>query len=458
MAKTQKVKINIIARDAFREFLLCPLRWFVLVCHRRAGKTVAVIQKLVKEATTHQRKGPPLRFAYIAPTRDQAKDIAWQYLKDYTSGIPGCESNESELRITLPNKAQIRLYSGENYERMRGLYFDGVVSDEDADINPNAFTYVILPCLLDYDGWHCRIGTPKGKNAFYKAFVKAQRDESKYAMKLKASESGLLSEDSMKAMKDQMTTEAWEQEMECDFNVKRPGAIYADCMNAAWEQGRVYNFDIDPEVPVYTTWDLGSPENTVVVYWQRVGFQHRVVDCDHYGTFDGKDVTTAQRVAHMHSKGYNFAGHFIPHDSKKVETDGMSFENKLKKAGLQSVRSIPREPHRAEEKRIRAMGDIFSTIYFREDACKGDGEDGEGGLLDALDNYHRKLDRKSNHVTDTVEHDWCSHFCDAFGYYSEASKHKFFKDREQGPRPSTAQTPTHAPGRARGTKQTQARM
>ena len=37
--------------------------------------------------------------------------------------------NEAELKITLPDGTTIRLYSGENYDRMRGLYFDGVVID-----------------------------------------------------------------------------------------------------------------------------------------------------------------------------------------------------------------------------------------------------------------------------------------------------------------------------------------
>lgn len=457
--KTQKVKINIEARKAFQPFLNSSKRFSVLVCHRRAGKTVAVIQKLIKEALTNKRKGSaPLRFAYIAPTRDQAKDIAWSYLKDYTSKIPGVSVNEAELRITLPNKAQIRLYSGDNYERMRGLYFDGVVSDEDADIDPNAFLYVILPCLMDYDGWHCRIGTPKGKNAFWKAYTKAIRDDDKYAMKLKASESGILSENSQKTMRDLMTKDAWDQEMECDFNVKRPGAIYAECMTQAWDKGRIYDFDVDPEVPVYTTWDLGSPENTVVIYWQRVGFQHRIIDCDHYGSFDGKNITTLERVTHMKEKGYNYAGHFIPHDSRKIETDGMSFETKLKKAGLLNVRSIPREGHRAEEKRIRAMGDIFSLIFFRKSACAGirqpgsdpnDPDDlGEGGLIDALENYHRRIDKKTQRVQDDISHDWSSHFADAFGYYSEAAKHRFFKDETNSyPTQTNAEVRTHAPGR-----------
>jgi hypothetical protein len=32
---------------------------------------------------------PNPRFAYIAPQLNQAKDIAWTYLKEYTDFIPG---------------------------------------------------------------------------------------------------------------------------------------------------------------------------------------------------------------------------------------------------------------------------------------------------------------------------------------------------------------------------------
>ena len=65
------------------------------------------------------------------------------------------------------NLATIRLYSGESYERMRGLYLDGVVIDEYADIDPAAWHSVIRPCLSDYNGWATFIGTPRGHDWFF---------------------------------------------------------------------------------------------------------------------------------------------------------------------------------------------------------------------------------------------------------------------------------------------------
>ena len=134
------VTLEIRPRKAFRPFIESAKRWECLVVHRRGGKTFHSLAKLLKRALEHKRSGPPPRYAYIAPTQAQAKDIAWGYLKAFTWQIPGVIPNESELKLTFPNGMTIRLYSGENYERMRGLYFDGVVIDEPEDIRSEEHT------------------------------------------------------------------------------------------------------------------------------------------------------------------------------------------------------------------------------------------------------------------------------------------------------------------------------
>lgn len=406
---TRKVRIRIEPRAHFRGFLESTKRWAVLVAHRRAGKTVAVVQKLIKEALTHERPGPPLRYAYIAPTRDQAKDIAWAYLKEYTSRIPQVEVNESELKITLPNRATIRLYSGENYERMRGLYFDGVVSDEDADIPPHAFDFVIMQCLLDYNGWHVRIGTPKGRNAFQKSYAAAVTDPDSYALMLRASESGILSAAALETMRRKLSPEAYAQEMECDFSIGRPGAIYARLVDQARETGRVRDFQPSRGALVHTFWDIGSPANTAVVYAQFVGPVLQIIDFDL-----GLQLTTAERVAHMLAKPFAklYGSHCLPHDAEAVHAGGLSFQQELEAAGLANTAIIPKTVD--VERRINGMTDRFPNIYFAADTTEP--------LLDALENYHRKEDAKTNVVETKIVHDWASHPADAFGYIHEAEE------------------------------------
>lgn len=93
-------------------------RFCVLVAHRRMGKTVLAVNHLIKRAITdRKRRG---MYAYIAPFRNQAKDIAWDYLKHYTAPIPELKINEQELSVLLPNNATIRIYGADNPNALRG--------------------------------------------------------------------------------------------------------------------------------------------------------------------------------------------------------------------------------------------------------------------------------------------------------------------------------------------------
>ena len=411
------INLEIKPRAPFREFLQCKKRWMTIVAHRRAGKTVAVIQKLILEALTHKRKGmntAPLRYFYCCPTLSQAKSVAWTYLLNFTADIPNVVANHSELRITFPNGAEIRLFSADNAERARGLYADGVVLDEVDNVNPAHINYIFLPCLLDYSGWLIQMGTPAGKSNLYKGLQSARENKDKhYSLVLKASESGLVPQEDLDEIKSRIGEDAYEQEMECNFNVARVGAIFSKEVNIAREEGRITDFPTDNSQLVHTTWDLGSPENTVCIYHQRDqhNLTYKVIDCDF-----GLNMTTAERVAHMMSKGYNFGNHILPHDGNSRGADNMSFKAKLLEAGLKNVVTLPNAGYGAEEKRIRSMKDLFGSIFFHKRV------DVEDGLIDALENYHNREDKKDGRVTNVVVHDWCSHFADAFGYWGEALK------------------------------------
>jgi hypothetical protein len=57
----------------------------------------------------------------------------------------------------------------------------------------------------------------------------------------------------------------------------------------------------------------------------------------------------------------------------------------------------------AEDKRILAMSDMFSQIWFHEKVNV------EGGLIEALESYHRKEHRLGGYVENKIVHDWSSH-------------------------------------------------
>ena len=168
-------------------------RFACIVTHRRAGKTVACIHDLHRAAITCERTRP--RFAYMSPFLKQAKSVAWDYLRAAVAAgrQAGASVHESELRVDYPSGAQVRLFGADNADALRGLYLDGIVLDEHADMDPRVWPEVIRPALADRQGWAVFIGTPKGRNGFFEMWRRAQSDPAWFALMLKASETGLVS-------------------------------------------------------------------------------------------------------------------------------------------------------------------------------------------------------------------------------------------------------------------------
>lgn len=190
-------------------------RWSVVVAHRRFGKTVAVINHIIKMALTCQKERP--RYAYIAPLYSQAKTVAWDYLKHFTSKIPGVKRNESELWVELPNSARIRLFGADRPDTLRGIYLDGVVLDEVAQMKMVAWEEVIRPALSDRKGWAVFIGTPKGLNMLHDLFIRAQSEEDWYAGFFPANETNVIDPDELETAKASMSENSFRQEFFCDF-------------------------------------------------------------------------------------------------------------------------------------------------------------------------------------------------------------------------------------------------
>jgi len=149
-------------------------RWAIVVCHRRWGKTVWAINHLLRAALTSERQEP--RFAYFAPFLKQAKSIAWDYLKHFSRPIPNIAINETELRVDYPNGARIRLLGADNPDSQRGVYLDGAILDEYAQMAPSLFSEILRPALSDRKGWCVWMGTPKGRNHFFDLHEQARKD------------------------------------------------------------------------------------------------------------------------------------------------------------------------------------------------------------------------------------------------------------------------------------------
>lgn len=192
-------------------------RFSVVVAHRRFGKTVYAVNTLIAAGLRCQKVNP--QFAYIAPYRGQAKAITWKEIKKYTQHIPGIDYSESDLKVTFPhNQAEIRLYGADNPDALRGIYLDGCVLDEVADMRPEVWGEVVRPALADRKGWALFIGTPKGINMFSELYFHAVESPDWFAAIFRASETGIIDAEELEAMKGTMTESQIAQELECDFS------------------------------------------------------------------------------------------------------------------------------------------------------------------------------------------------------------------------------------------------
>ena len=393
-----RIVIPYAPRESFRPFHMRDKRWSCIVAHRRAGKTVACVNELIKAALTCSLKDP--RFAYVAPTYAQAKDVAWEYLKHFSSPIPGVSWHETELRVDFPNGARVRLYGAENYERLRGLYLDGVVLDEFGDIDPRAWREVIRPALSDRKGWAVFIGTPKGENDFYEINEASKLDDTWFHLTLRASETGIVDEAELADARRQMTADQYEREYECSFAAAIEGAYYAKELQQAEKDRRIGRVPWDPALGVITAWDLGIGDSTAIWFAQLNGTAIQIIDF-----YEASGVGLDHYVRVLKEKPYLYMEHLLPHDAAARDlSSGKSRLEILEAFGVRA-RILPRDN---DDDGIQAVRLALPRVWIDADKCK------EG--VKALKHYHRKWSEKRKAFELRPYHDWSSHAADALRY------------------------------------------
>ena len=380
-------------------------RWAVIVAHRRFGKTVAAINDLIRDALTIQREN--VRCAYIAPYYRQAKAIVWDYLKEYTKDIDGVEINIAELRIDFANGARVRLFGADNYDAMRGLYFDSVVLDEPADFPVSAWPTVIRPALADRKGRATFIGTPKGKNEFWDTYHYAKSHPDWYCDIFKSSETGILDKEELEEAKTAMGLDRFEQEFECSFEAAIQGSFYAQEMKTATSDSRIVNVPYDPGVGVTTAWDLGIGDSTAIWFAQFVGQEVRIIDY-----YENSGVGLDHYAKVLNEKGYVYSEHILPHDVRVKELG--TGKSRLETLDALGINNITIAPMLAVEDGIQSVRTMISRCWFDVKKC-------DRGI-EALRQYRRDFDEKLKTWRGKPLHDWTSHGADAFRYLAVGRK------------------------------------
>lgn len=375
-------------------------RFNVVVCHRRFGKTVFAINQMIKSAVQDLQDGKKApRYAYLAPLFKQAKTVAWDELKRLLRDFPDVKFNEAELRADFMD-ARIQLYGADNPDTLRGIYLDGVVLDEYAQMNPKMYSEVIRPALSDRKGWGVFIGTPKGKNEFYDIYHTAVEKKGWKRFLFKASETGILDEEELMMAKQDMADTEFEQEYECSWSAALRGAYYAKELEAAYDEDRVGKVPYDPSKQVVTSWDLGVADSTAIWFAQYDGKSINIID---YYESSGEGLPHYIDV--LNQKGYRYGAHIAPHDIVVREfSTGKSRKDLAFSLGI----DFQVAPKLKVMDGIDSVRTTLNKCWFDQIKCQ------QG--LDALLQYRSSYNDKKKIWSQKPVHDWTSHASDAFRY------------------------------------------
>ena len=358
-------------------------------------------------------KKPDGRYAYIAPYYAQAKNIAWDYLLKFAEPAI-VKANQSELWVELVNGAKIRLFGADNPDALRGLYLDGVVLDEYADMKPRLWGEIVRPLLTDRNGlngyqtWATFIGTPKGHNAFYDIYKNAQNNDNWYVKTLRADQSGLIPEAELLDAQATMSSNQYEQEFLCSFEAAIMGAYYGQEMRRITDLDRITTVDYDPMFPCHTAWDLGFNDSTSIWWFQVVYGEIRVLD-HHSSNGQAVPFYTGLLAQKEEEFGYKYGYHYLPHDAraKTMASGGKSIiEQFATKIDIKHLKIVP---NLSIQDGIQATRLALTRTWF-DNRCE------EG--IECLRQYQREWNDDKKCFNDRPKHDFTSHSADAFRYLS----------------------------------------
>ncbi len=202
-------------------------RFRVVNCGRRFGKTTEAAEEIKGKALSR-----PSRICYIAPTYQQARDIAWEQFKNELRAIT---TNVNEARLEIKTRTQsegeslIILRGWESVETIRGQSFDFLVIDEVASMRNFWLNWqeVLRPTLTDRKGEALFISTPKGFNHFYDLYNLEVKDRDYKSFHFTTYDNPFIPKEEVDKAREELTEDRFAQEYLADFR-KTEGLVYKE--------------------------------------------------------------------------------------------------------------------------------------------------------------------------------------------------------------------------------------
>lgn len=383
-------------------FMLDGGKRAVAVWHRRSGKDSVAINWTARAAFT--RTGV---YWHMLPEGKQGRKVIWDSVDSQGRRVidqafpPELRAavNDQEMKMRLSNGSIWQVVGSDNYDSLVGGNPVGIVFSEYAVAKPSAWDY-IRPILAENEGWAIFIYTPRGRNHGFIRYELAKQDPDWFAEILtvedtKAIDRKAIDEERRAGMPEDMI----EQEFYCSFSGVQVGSYYGEIIKKLEGEGQICPVPFDPDLLVYTGWDLGMADSTSI-WFAQVTQSGSIRIIDHY---KNQGLALAHYIKYVKARPYIYGAHFAPHDVQVRDyASGLTRVQTAIRLGLK----FRVNPLLSVSDGIDSVRQLLPKCWFDEKRCdKG---------LESLRSYHREWDDRKMCYADQPFHDWSSHDSDAF--------------------------------------------
>ena len=349
----------------------------------------------------------------MLPEASQARKAIWDAVNPHT-GIRRIDEvfpaemrksqNDQEMKITFKNGSTWQVVGSDNYDSLVGSTPIGVVFSEWSLANPLSWAF-LRPILLENGGWAIFIYTSRGQNHGADLYNQARSDPSWYAERLTVDDTNIFTPAQLEGERrelmalygDSVGDGIFRQEYYSSFDAAVMGSVYGEWIERAEKEGRIKPNLYDPELEVYTAWDLGYDDSTVIIYYQIALDGIRIIDCDSSSQQDVAYYCNLLKIKPYH---YHKA-HNVPHDAanKLLAAGGRSIVQQAYELGVK-MKVIPSS---SQANQLAALRQVLPRMWF--DSVKA------AKVVKALKNYKFKYDEQKKIFAKEPIHDDNSHYC-----------------------------------------------
>jgi phage terminase large subunit len=396
------------------------------IAHRRWGK-----DEIALNVTRDLALARPASYWHCLPLYEQGRKALWTAVNPHTGKRRIDETfppeivasrDEQAMFIRLVNGATWQIIGSDRYDSLVGAGVAGVVFSEWALANPSSWGY-IRPMVEENNGWASFITTPRGNNHAKAMFDMAKTNPRWFTELSSVHDTGALTQEQLdESLKEYQAIYGldfglamFEQEYLCSFSGAMVGAYWGAEVNRAEREGRIYAFEVDPEHPVHTAWDLGKAINNPIWCFQVIAGRPVIVD---FYQPDSDDLT--DWVGWLQERGYH-GNDYVPHDIIVTEWG-------TKRTRLDVLRGHGRNPIRLPMVSVAdglqaGRSTINEAIFAANDNVLAG--------IEGLKNYRRDWDDERKTFREIPVKDWAEHIGSAFRYLGLAWKE--VKPREAKP-------------------------